>query len=117
MEELRNTVINLLQALVERGVITREQAEAIVKSAQEKAAQAASVAAQQRKEEAGAVRVPYVPEIVKDQIRKDVVEQLSPDIKKEVAQQLSSNGTVVSALPAWLQRMTWSGDIRVRGEG
>jgi hypothetical protein len=117
MEELRNTVINLLQALVERGVITREQAEAMVKSAQEKAAQAASAAAQQRKEEAGAVRVPYVPEIVKDQIRKDVVAELSPDIKKEVAQQLSSKGTVFSALPAWLQRMTWSGDIRVRGEG
>jgi hypothetical protein len=117
MEELRNTVINLLQALVERGVITREQAEAMVKSAQEKAAQAAAAAAQQQKEEAGAVRVPYVPEIVKDQIRKDVVADLSPDIKKEVATQLSSNGTVFSALPAWLQRMTWSGDIRVRGEG
>ena len=33
MEELRNTVINLLKTLVERGVITREQAEAMVKSA------------------------------------------------------------------------------------
>jgi hypothetical protein len=117
MEELRNTVINLLQALVERGVITREQAEAMVKNAQEKASQAAAAAAQQQREEAGAVRVPYVPEIVKDQIRKDVVADLSPDIKKEVATQLSSNGTLFSALPPWLQRMTWSGDIRVRGEG
>ena len=117
MEELRNTVINLLQALVERGVITREQAEAMVKNAQDKASQAAAATAQQRKAEEGAVRVPYVPEIVKDQIRKDVVADLTPDIKKEVTQQLSSNGTVFSALPAWLQRMSWSGDIRVRGEG
>ncbi len=117
LEELRNTVVNLLQALVERGVITREQAEAMVKNAQEKAAQAAAASAAQQKAEEGAVRVPYVPEIVKDQIRKDVVAELSPNIKKEVADQLSSNGTVFSALPAWLQRMTWSGDIRVRGEG
>jgi len=117
MEELRNTVINLLQALVERGVITREQAEAMVRNAQEKAAQGAAAAAQQEKEEAGAVRVPYVPEIVKDQIRKDVVADLGPDIKKEVAKELSSKDTVSSALPGWVQRMTWSGDIRVRGEG
>ena len=38
MEELRNTVINLLQALVDQGVITREKAAQMVKSAQDKAA-------------------------------------------------------------------------------
>lgn len=117
LEELRNTVVNLLQALVERGVITREQAEAMVKSAQEKAAQAAAAAAAQEKAEQGAVRVPYVPEIVKDQIRKDVLAEVSPSIKKEVADELNSRGTVFSALPGWMQRMTWTGDIRVRGEG
>src|SRR4051812_21979380 len=45
--ELRNTVVNLLQALVERGVMTREQAEGLVKNAQDKAAtEAAAVATQ-----------------------------------------------------------------------
>src|SRR6516225_701301 len=37
LNELRNTVINLLQALVQRGVITKEQAEAMVKAAEDKA--------------------------------------------------------------------------------
>jgi len=117
MEELRNTVINLLQALIERGVITREQAEAMVKKAQEKATQSAAAAAQQQKEEAGAVRVPYVPEIVKDQIRKDVLAEVSPTIKNEVANELSSQGAVFNGLPEWMRRISWSGDARVRGEG
>jgi hypothetical protein len=58
-----------------------------------------------------------VPEIVKDQIRKDVLAEVSPSIKKEVADELNSKGTVFSALPGWMQRMSWTGDIRVRGEG
>ena len=35
--EVRNTVINLLEALVQKGVMTREQAEAMVAPAQDKA--------------------------------------------------------------------------------
>jgi hypothetical protein len=120
MEELRNTVINLLQALVERGVITREQAEAMVKSAQEKAGATAAAAEQQRqaqaKAEEGAVRVPYVPEIVKDEIAKEVATELGPSVKQEVVNQVSSKGSLFSALPEWVQRMEWSGDIRIRGE-
>jgi hypothetical protein len=121
LEELRNTVINLLQGLVEKGVLTHEQAEAMVKNAQEKAAAsaaaAAASAAQQEKAEEGAVRVPYVPEIVKDEIRKEVVQELGPDVKKEVVDQVTSKGSLFSALPEWIQVMKFTGDIRVRGEG
>ena len=45
LEELRNTVVNLLQALVDQGVISREKAEQMVKSAQDKAAANAATAA------------------------------------------------------------------------
>jgi hypothetical protein len=38
VEEVRNTVINLLKALVDKGLLTREQAELMVKQAQDKAA-------------------------------------------------------------------------------
>jgi hypothetical protein len=116
-EELRNTVINLLQTLVERGVLTRQQAEAMVKSAQDKAASDAAAAAQQEKQEESAVRVPYVPQIVKDDITKQVVAQLEPNLKKDVEEEVSSTGRLFAALPEWMQRMTWTGDVRVRGEG
>jgi polyhydroxyalkanoate synthesis regulator phasin len=80
MEELRNTVINLLQALVDKGLLTREQAQQLVKQAQDKAtADAAALAAKnaaQAKEEQNAVRVPYVPQIVKDEISKQVEEDV-----------------------------------------
>ncbi len=117
LNELRNTVINLLQSLVQKGVLTREQADAMVKAAQEKAAADMAAAQQQEKQEAGAVRVPYVPQIVKDQISKEVVQELGPDIKKQVMDEVGSKGSLFSALPEWVQRMRWSGDIRVRGEG
>jgi hypothetical protein len=121
LEELRNTVVNLLQTLVARGVLTREQAEELVKQAEDKAAadsavQAAKNAAQE-KEEKNAVRVPYVPQIVQDQIAKQVVETIEPEVSKQVVDRVTSKDALVSALPDWVQRMTWSGDIRLRNEG
>lgn len=120
LTELRNTVANILQALVERGVLTREQAEAMVKAAQDKAAAEAAAAAQQKKaqekEEANAVRVPYVPQIVKDEISKQVVQELGPSVKEQVVKDINSQGTLRSALPEWMQLMKWTADVRVRGE-
>src|SRR5262245_16212735 len=93
-EELRNTVVNLLQGLVEKGVLTREQAQAMVQGAQNKAAAdaeaAAKNAADEEKADAGAVRVPYVPEIVKDEIRKQVAAELAPEVTRNVIEQAQS---------------------------
>jgi hypothetical protein len=118
LNELRNTVVNLLQALVERGVVTREQAEGMVSAAQKKAEEDAAALAAQEAEEAGAVRVPYVPEIVKEEIRKQVVAELAPEVTKNVVEQAQSEQWgVPGALPDWVRRVRWSGDIRVRGQG
>jgi len=117
--ELRDTVINLVKALVDKGVLTREQAEKMIADAKVKAeAEVAANVAQQKAQEdqdKGAVRVPYVPQIVKDEIGKQVVQQLAPDVQRQVAAQLSPQN-VRSALPEWVQRMQWTGDVRVRGE-
>lgn len=121
LTELRNTVGNLLQALVERGVITREQAQGMVTAAQEKAATdaAAELAAktEQEKAESGAIRVPYIPEIVREQIRKEVLAELTPALTKEVVAEATTQDVLRSALPDWAQRMRWYGDMRVRGQG
>src|SRR5262249_57930154 len=57
LDEVRNTVINLLKAMVDKGLITREQAEQLVKQAQDKAAADAAAKAAKNaateKEEAG----------------------------------------------------------------
>ena len=114
LEELRNTVINLLQALVDQGVMTREKAAQLVKQAQDKASADAAVAA---KKDEGAVRVPYVPQSVKDDIATQVAEQVKPAVVEDVVKQAKSEGWgVPGALPEWLERTTVYGDVRVRAQ-
>jgi polyhydroxyalkanoate synthesis regulator phasin len=118
LTELRNTVVNLLQALVERGVVTRDQAAAMVRDAQSRAQADANAAAAQEKAEEGAVRVPYVPQIVKDEIRRQVMQELAPEVTKQVVEQAQSEQWgVPAALPDWIQRMRFTGDLRVRAQG
>jgi Putative porin len=122
LNELRDTVINLLQGLVQKGVLTREQAEQMVRSAKEKAAADAAVAQQQKeqqeKADQGAVRVPYVPQIVKDEISKQVAAQVTPEATKQVVAEAQKEGWgIPGALPDWIKRVTVGGDMRVRGEG
>jgi hypothetical protein len=114
LEELRNTVINLLQGLVEQGVLTREKAAQMVKAAQEKAAADAAALA---KADEGAVRVPYVPQIVKDEISKQVAESLKPAVVADVVKEAKAEKWgVPGAMPDWLSRVRVTGDVRLRAE-
>jgi hypothetical protein len=119
MEEVRNTVINLLQALVDKGLLTREQAQQLVKQATDKAAaDAAALAAKnaaQAKEDENAVRVPYVPQIVKDEISKQVAEEVKPAVVADVVQEAKQEKWgVPAALPEWLSRVHIFGDVTFR---
>ena len=118
LNELRNTVVNLLQGLVDRGVLTREQAAKMVADAQNKAQADAAAQVAQEKAEEGAVRVPYVPQIVKEEIRRQVTADLSEKVTKNVVEAAESEGWgVPAALPDWVRRMRWYGDFRFRGQG
>ena len=113
LETLRNTVTNLLQALVDQGLLTREKAQQLVKQAQDKAAASASAQAV----EPGAVRVPYVPEIVKDQISKEVAAKVEAQAVDDVVRRAQAEGWgVPGALPEWLRRVRVFGDVTVRGQ-
>ncbi len=114
LEELRNTVINMLQALVDQGVISREKAEQLVKSAKEKAAADAAAVA---KSDQGAVRVPYVPQVVQEQIEKQVEVAVKPQVTADVIKEAKSEGWgVPGALPDWVTRTRISGDVTLREE-
>jgi polyhydroxyalkanoate synthesis regulator phasin len=121
LEELRNTVVNILQALVAKGVITREQAEELVKQAQEKAAgqieAQAARKAEEAKDDANAVRVPYVPQIVKDEIGKQVAAEVKPQVVASVVEQAKQQRWgVPAALPDWLAHVRVYGDITLRAQ-
>lgn len=112
-----STVINLIRLMVQRGLLTQTDADGLIRQAQAEAAQARTAAAAAPATTAsppenlapGSVFVPYVPQIVKDEIK----EQLRQEVMaKAQAEKWASPGMV----PDWSRRITLSGDLRFRDE-
>lgn len=129
--ELKNTILNLVDELVSTGVISAERA-AEMKSqaalkAREQAAEAAIAAGRAGQAPAAqpgapgsppVVRVPYVPEFVKDEIRAEVREELRQDVTADVvAVARAERWGTPDALPGWVSGLSLSGDFRLRGVG
>jgi len=106
-EVLKQTTVSLIDALVDNGVLTREKADALIRQAEKKAAQAAAA---KGKERGGAVRVQYVPEVVKNQIREEIKQEVLAQAKNE-------RWAEPNAIPGWLDRIQWEGDLRLRYQG
>lgn len=114
-----NVTINLIRLLVKQHVITQQAADALLKEAEQEAAKARTQTAAASSVPPAApelppvppktLRVPYVPEIVKNQIKDEV--------KKEVIQQAKTeNWAQPDAVPEWTKRIKLSGDLRSRLE-
>lgn len=132
-----NTTVKLIEILIQNGVLTRAQADALLKQAEEEAAAAAKAAPaagaagaaggaaagavtttpgvagssviQAPGAPAGTVRVPYVPETVRKQIKEEV--------KQEVVQQAKDEGWAEpNSVPDWVNRIKIFGDVRGRYE-
>jgi hypothetical protein len=125
--ELKNTIVNLVDELVKQGVISAEKAEAMKRDAALKAreqtaqadiAEGKAVPAEPAEAGGSVVRVPYVPEFVKDEIREDVRSELRQDVTNDVvAVAKAEKWGTPEALPAWVSRLEFSGDARLRGLG
>jgi hypothetical protein len=103
-----STMIKLIRGLIDSGALKPEVGQALLAEAQREAvpatAPAAAIAAQP-----GDVRVPYIPETVRDQIREE--------IKGEVmAQAKAERWAAPEQVPEWTQRIRVQGDVRVRNE-
>jgi hypothetical protein len=112
LEVLRQTTLNLINVLVEQGVMTREKADTLVRAAEQKAAE--TVAAQAKADEGkppadgkSRIRVTYVPETVKKELREQIRQEV-------LAQAKTERWGEPGALPDWVQRMQWEGDVRFR---
>ena len=103
LETLKQTTINLIQALVQQGVLPAEKADALVKQAEAKAK--ASVA-EAKKAEQSTVRVQFVPESVRKQIADEVREEV-------VTQARAERWGDVNAVPEWVDRFRFEGDLRL----
>lgn len=121
-----NTTVNLVNLLVKQGVLKEEQAEALIKQAEDEAyvsrqaakdatakadeaAKAATVAAAAA-QPPGTKHVTYVPEIVKRQLREEIKQEVMAKAQKE-------NWASPGAYPEWAQRIRFYGDVRARYQG
>lgn len=98
--------VELLQLLVDEGVISHDKAEHLM----DKAREAARLRAQREQPRTAAtIDVPYVPQALREQIRDEV--------KQEVVAQARNEGWIApNTLPAWAERISISGDMRLRYE-
>ena len=118
MLELRNTVVNLLQGLVQRGVLSEDDARKMVADAQSKAQTEVVAQRAQQNAEEGAVRVTYVPETVKDEIAAEVAKDVAPAVVDDVVTRAKEEGWgVPGALPSWVRNLDIDTRLRVRGQG
>lgn len=133
----QNVTINLINRLVQRGALTKEDAaelirmaenDAEVARAQAAAAQQTAAAAEVRASAAQTavaqlasapapeaapedeVRVSYVPEVVKQQLRDEIREEVMTQAREE-------NWAAPRSFPDWTSRYTLFGDVRTRYEG
>ena len=95
---LRNTIVNLLDAMVKQGLISRDAAEKLVADAQTKAD--AESQANATPINPGDVRVTYVPQVVQDQI----TAQVKQDVQASVVATFSC--------PAKISVTSWSRSSR-----
>ncbi|HTY98237.1 MAG TPA: putative porin, partial [Rhodocyclaceae bacterium] len=103
LETLRQTTLNLIQALVQTGILTQDKADALIREAKRSAA--ATVAGQGPGGKV--VRVPYVPQTVRNEIKEE--------LKQEVMAQAKAEGWAApNSLPSWIDGMKWESDIRLR---
>jgi hypothetical protein len=110
LEQLRSTTLALIQALVDQGLISRERADALLRQTAPRAAAPAAAAAPQWGAPRATVRVPYLPETLKAQIKED--------IRNDVLTTAREEGWADSRrIPPWVRGFTFDGDLRVRAQG
>ena len=99
--------IDLLELLVEEGVLPAERAQALLDRARQTAALRTQAAAPPSPT---TIDVAYVPELVRNQIRDEV--------RAEVITQAKAEGWVApNTMPEWLNRISLTGDFRLRYQG
>lgn len=107
-----NATINLIRLLVQQGVLKQDQAEGLIAQAEKEAVQArqaSSAVASAPANGKGDVRVQYIPNSVREQIRDEVKAQVMTTAKQE-------NWAQPNTFPDWVSRISFDGDIRLRDE-
>ncbi|VAX10533.1 Outer membrane receptor for ferric coprogen and ferric-rhodotorulic acid [hydrothermal vent metagenome] len=114
--KIKNTTNELIDTLVKEGIISEEKAKALMADAEQKAD--IELKQQEKKDatpEKGVVRIPYVPDFVREEIRQQVRAELHEDVVADLmAQAKNERWGMPDALPDWTRRFKFKGDFRLR---
>lgn len=120
LEQLRTTTVGLIEALVQEGILSKDKADALIRKAEEaRQAPVSSVEAESAvpaaagsvgvQGDSNVVRVQYVPDFVKQQLRADIEKDVMAKLNYHVEEERLK-------LPGWLDRISFEGDVRLRYE-
>ena len=115
IEQVRASTIQLIGMLVEQGVLSRERADLLLQEATLPAKPAAAAPAPATPPAdapavaPGTVRVPYIPAFVRKEMKDEIRAEL-------VAQAQAEGWAGPGAVPEWVRRVQWYGDVRTRIE-
>ena len=115
LQQLRDTTLSLIEALVEQGLLSRAKADELIRKSQQRpAVVAAAVPAPAAPAEWGAkapatVRVPYLPESVRAQMKAELKNDILATAREE-------NWIDARQMPDWIKGLKIEGDVRVRAE-
>jgi hypothetical protein len=132
-----NATINLINLMVKRNLISRDDADGLIREAQQEAdnARAQQVTTQATAERALTIqqtqpapapapapsnpetsddemRISYVPDVVKKQI----ADQVTQNVMEETREEHLADTIAASQVPEWVRRLHLTGDIRLRFE-
>jgi hypothetical protein len=107
LEQLRATTLNLIKALVDGGLLSQDKADQLLRQSAQTAVVPVPTPDAGAGQRAGVIRVPYVPESVRQQMRDEIKQEVLTQARTE---RWGNPG----ALPSWLNRITLEGDVRVR---
>jgi hypothetical protein len=117
LEEVRATTMSLIELLVQEGVLSKQKADTLLQQAQQarqKAKEEAEALAAQNPQpldqavsgQPKAIRVQYVPEHVKNEMRAEIEQDVMKKLNYKAGERLG--------IPEWIDRIEWTGALRLR---
>lgn len=116
LEQLRATTTHLIELLVQEGVLSKQKADTLLQQASAGAKQAQPQAETQEQVKAEVnkaldektVRVQYIPQHVKQAMREEIEHDVMEKLNYKAGERLG--------VPEWIDRISFHGDIRLRGQ-
>ncbi len=109
---------DILNMLVDEGILSEEKVKQLVDKARTKNESSEQESnSSKNPSHTSTVRVPYIPNYIKDDISSSVKEEVLDDIKPEIIEHVRATGWGIKEAPEWVYRTSISGDVRVRYSG